>query len=157
MFKIFSKIQIFDKNKIAELSGIKTTKQKLVFLGNILKNDLTLYDYGINVNDAIQMIVCSENEAMPVIGDEPPSTKRPKIDPEQIVKNYKKTKSYKVGDIVDAFERILGAWFEAEILKITKKDETKLKNGNKSDDNDASNSDDDNNDQKYLFHIKYLE
>lgn len=127
---------------ISEKSGIKVNKQQLIFLDKILKNDFTLYDYGVNINDVIQLFVLNENEAKQNGGDEP-EQKKVKFNTEVFEKNFEETKHFRVGDIVDVREVILGSWFEAEILKITLKPNEKL--------------DQDRDESKFLFYIKYLE
>ena len=107
-----------------------------------MEDTYSLYDYGINVNDPIQVV-----EKLSKIPELPSKkSKNGKINEsifDNTVNEVTASKSFKVGDIVDAKEPLLSAWFEARIERIIPIDKgVHLK--------EISDSD-------FYYHIKYLE
>ncbi|KAJ8306437.1 hypothetical protein KUTeg_016982 [Tegillarca granosa] len=129
--------------------------QRLFYRGKQLEDGHTLFDYSVGLNDLVQIMVrqkiaSPKKEPKPVTNgynssgeesvhsdkeNEPPKTKdsEPSTskDSEDVPVDDSES-TYKVGDIVDARDTSVGAWFEAKIIKITKtiKEEKTSDSGN---------------------------
>ncbi|CAD1479244.1 unnamed protein product, partial [Heterotrigona itama] len=120
---------------IEEEMNVKVDLQRLFYRGKQLENDYTLHDYNININDVIQLVIKIngfENSNTPASSSSVTTISSFNSEKEiaDISNNGEKllealTESlyYKTGDVVDCLNRIYGAWFEAIILKIFKKDD----------------------------------
>lgn len=111
--------------------------QRLFFRGKQLENGYKLYDYSINLNDVIQLMVKvkldnidnkdknnKDNE------DSNNKSKNNKVKENTEVEvndepNLEEAESlyYKTGDAVDCLDQVHGAWFEAIIKNIFKQEE----------------------------------
>ncbi|GIY15939.1 e3 ubiquitin-protein ligase UHRF1 [Caerostris darwini] len=80
-------------------------RQRLFFRGKQLEDGHTLFDYNVNVNDLVQILVKQ-------IGSETKNTSLPKRCSEEV------SKENKIGDLVDAIDLVHGSWFEAKIADI---------------------------------------
>ncbi|XP_001602205.2 E3 ubiquitin-protein ligase UHRF1 [Nasonia vitripennis] len=115
------------KADIEEEFGIKKAKQGLFFRGKHLEDDCTLYDYSININNVIQVMIMSdkdiaaEKKGKKQVEEKPNEEKKEKENEEEEVDA--ESQYYKVGDAVDCTDNALGAWFEAVIVKIFTKSE----------------------------------
>ncbi|XP_011503304.1 PREDICTED: E3 ubiquitin-protein ligase UHRF1-like [Ceratosolen solmsi marchali] len=106
------------KNDIEQEFGIKWAQQGLFFCGKHLEDDCTLYDYSININNVIQVMIKSKQEDL-IIKNKGKEMRNdePMVEKTKDEINVK-CKYYKVGDAIDCTDNALGAWFEALILKI---------------------------------------
>ncbi|XP_043284364.1 E3 ubiquitin-protein ligase UHRF1-like [Venturia canescens] len=104
--------------------SIEENLQKLFYRGKLLEEGYKLFDYNINTNDVILLMVNNEMET-----DEE-SQSEESMDEDDMVKekltnnkNPDKVTSpfYKAGDKVDCQDKEYGGWFEAEIHGIHKK------------------------------------
>lgn len=101
--------------------------QRLFFRGKQLENGYKLYDYNINLNDVIQLMIKikidnTQNKA--TSSNDSDIKKKRKISEnkeEELVEA--ESLYYKVGDAIDCLDQIHGAWFEAIIQKILQKGE----------------------------------
>ncbi|XP_058800436.1 E3 ubiquitin-protein ligase UHRF1-like [Phymastichus coffea] len=124
------------KQDIEQEFDIKTNKQSLFFRGKHLEDDGTLYDYSININNVIQVMIKSEQDKDNGIKIEKVEKKKEKGNKGNEEKKEEKTENpreeeeeeidatseyYKVGDAVDCTDNSLGSWFEAQIIKIFRK------------------------------------
>lgn len=108
---------------------IKVDSQRLFFRGKQLENGYKLYDYNINLNDVIQLMVRINLDAVKNEATSSNSNKAKKegeesesnVDEELEVEA--ESLYYKIGDAIDCLDQTYGAWFEATILKIFKKKE----------------------------------
>ncbi|NP_001229385.1 E3 ubiquitin-protein ligase UHRF1 [Apis mellifera] len=120
------------KHEIEKELHIKADLQRLFFRGKQLENGYKLYDYNVNLNDVIQLMVKVqindiENKAT---SSNSVTTSNSNYEKE-IIDNSNKEEElveaeslyYKVGDAVDCLDQTYGAWFEAIILKIFKKED----------------------------------
>lgn len=102
-----------------------------------MENSYKLYDYNINLNDVIQLIVNAKREGSP----EEKATSSDNVKKKDIKKTKIEEESvdeeelleaqslfYKIGDAVDGREEVHGAWFEAIVHKIVRKGEQILYN-----------------------------
>jgi len=108
---------------IQEKMEVATDSQMLLFRGKILVNGQTLYDYDINLNDIIQLMVRppkvltdeeKEEENLPEEKEKTPEATN------EVVEDVE-SELYKVGDIIDAKDaNETCAWFEGVITRIAK-------------------------------------
>lgn len=111
--------------KIEKQLNVKKDLQRLFFSGKQLENGYRLDNYSINFNDTILLIIKAvmndvENEE---------NTKEEKVDEEKELEKaletkFEKTESlyYKIGDAVDCMYEKTGAWYEAIIKNIYRKE-----------------------------------
>lgn len=117
---------IFQREIEKELH-IEIDMQRLFFRGKQLENGYKLYDYNINLNDVIQLMIKikidnTQNKA--TSSNDSDIKKKRKISEnkeEELVEA--ESLYYKVGDAIDCLDQIHGAWFEAIIQKILQKEE----------------------------------
>ncbi|XP_076642179.1 ubiquitin-like with PHD and ring finger domains 1 [Halictus rubicundus] len=119
------------KCKIEKELNVKADLQRLFFRGKQLENGYKLYDYNVNLNDVIQLMVkvnVDVVEAKPTSSNTSTTTKS---DAKEVVDNSSEDEGlveaeslyYKIGDAVDCLDQTNGAWFEAIVLKIFKKED----------------------------------
>lgn len=111
-----------------------------------MENDYKMYDYNINLNNVIQLMVSTKVESGATSSNSK-DTKRDKIrkshadkepieERSEISQNSEEEEEeelieteclyYKIGDAVDCLDQTYGAWFEAIIKKIYKKEDKLL-------------------------------
>ncbi|XP_075217787.1 E3 ubiquitin-protein ligase UHRF1-like [Lycorma delicatula] len=116
------------KLKIEEELEIAVDKQRLFFRGKQLENDHTLFDYAINLNDVVQLMVKQDVNNT----DKESSAKDYKEnDASTVFDKENKEPSNEIGDKVDC-KGTCGAWFEGEIKEV-------LKSGSAIDDEEKEN------------------
>ncbi|KAK4320574.1 hypothetical protein Pmani_008578 [Petrolisthes manimaculis] len=137
---------------VQEKMDVAPHRQRLFFRGKQLEDGHTMFDYNLNINDVIQLMVkqvLSENntntlkkplmatktsqacDKQNIQSAETPSTTTVKAESEY----------YCVGDLVDAKSLVDGAWWEAKIIKIVLNSNAK----------DRPDEDDDG----FLYHVIY--
>ncbi|XP_060827940.1 E3 ubiquitin-protein ligase UHRF1-like [Bombus pascuorum] len=124
------------KRKIEKELNIKVDLQRLFFRGKQLENGYKLYDYNVNLNDVIQLMVKIQINEVESQATSSTKVTSSSIIKEEIVDNSSKEEKlseaeslyYKVGDAVDCLDQTYGAWFEAIILKIFKRDDNIIYN-----------------------------
>ncbi|XP_027232430.2 E3 ubiquitin-protein ligase UHRF1-like [Penaeus vannamei] len=118
------------RQMILEKMNVTAERQRLFYRGKQMENGHTLFDYNININDVIQLMVKPVlSEINSNVQAKASSAKR---DGEQADKENTKTDSevkgntdvreseyYRVGDLIDAKSLYDGTWWEAKINKIT--------------------------------------
>ncbi|XP_012278380.1 E3 ubiquitin-protein ligase UHRF1 isoform X2 [Orussus abietinus] len=104
--------------------SVKPDLQRLFYRGKQLENGYKLFDYNVNLNEVIQLMVKAKTD------EKPKEEIIPAADP---IKEEKKKESneeelieaeslyYRVGDCIDCIDIAYGAWFEARIIKIFKR------------------------------------
>lgn len=101
--------------------------QRLFFRGKQLENGYKLYDYNINLNDVIQLMIKIKVDSIQnkATSSDDNNAKREKESSENKEEGLIEAESlyYKVGDAIDCLDQIHGAWFEAIIQKIFQKGE----------------------------------
>ncbi|XP_041476197.1 E3 ubiquitin-protein ligase UHRF1-like isoform X2 [Lytechinus variegatus] len=167
-----TKIEQF-REKLVEDFSAPVDRQRLFFSGKELVNGHTLFDYSINLNATIQLMIRTlpvpevtkvaevaevedkdgdkESEGKPESGfgsetsDSENSTPR---DGTATADDVEASTSqlrglFKVGDVVDAIDMSMGAWFEADIVKITEEaEESNETNNNNESETKAKNEKD---------------
>lgn len=124
------------QREIEKEFNIKVDLQRLFFRGKQLENGYKLYDYNVNLNDVIQLMVKIQINEVESQATSSTKVTSSSIIEEEIVDNTSKEEKlseaeslyYKVGDAVDCLDQTYGAWFEAIILKIFKRDDNIIYN-----------------------------
>ncbi|XP_001945737.1 E3 ubiquitin-protein ligase UHRF1 isoform X1 [Acyrthosiphon pisum] len=118
------------KKLVEEKFNIKPENQRLFFAGKQLEDQYRLFDYSINVNDVIQLMVRAAVA-------ESNSPKKSKVTINSIKEtstpcsssttsstlnedNSEESKYFKVGDYVDVKDYTYGSWFISKLIKIKK-------------------------------------
>ncbi|XP_046981983.1 E3 ubiquitin-protein ligase UHRF1-like [Schistocerca americana] len=105
------------KEKVGKLFDVEPAKQRLIYRGKQLEDEYKLFDYGVQMNEVLQLIVkqnVTQKEEVKEIQEPPLST-------EKRLKNLPKvseTKHFKVGEYVDFVDTLIGAWFQGKIKNI---------------------------------------
>lgn len=119
LITISKKAQIQDlRDLIFKEIHLEQDKQRLYYKGKLLVNDHCIFDYGIKLNDVVQLITQDTNHTT----EDNNLSMKETIDKESVVWEKAESRYYKLGDQVD-FQDIHGAWFEAELSEILKKQE----------------------------------
>ncbi|MEN2499046.1 MAG: ubiquitin-like with PHD and RING finger domains 2, partial [Marteilia pararefringens] len=112
------------KEKIKDSQRKRIDNFDLIFSGKLLNDTFSLFDYGVNVNDPLQLITIPSTGEHNTSTSCEPCAKVSKIDssifgakPNDCTERQQSA-NYKIGDIVDVREVLLGAWFEAQIKNI---------------------------------------
>uniref|UniRef100_A0AAU7J938 RING-type E3 ubiquitin transferase n=1 Tax=Locusta migratoria TaxID=7004 RepID=A0AAU7J938_LOCMI len=105
------------KEKVAELFQVEPAKQRLIYRGKQLEDEYKLFDYGVQMNEVLQLIVKQnviQKEEVKEVEEAPLSV-------EKRLKNLPKiseSKHFKVGEYVDFVDPLIGAWFQGKIKNI---------------------------------------
>ncbi|KAJ8040062.1 E3 ubiquitin-protein ligase UHRF1 [Holothuria leucospilota] len=161
-----TKIEDLQK-KLVEPFDAPIESQRLFYRGKQLVNGHTLFDYDVGLNNIIQLMVRKnlpqENKTSQESGGKADSgiasdgsdTEQPtSSSTSSAIKEDESKPStsslqglYKVGDIIDAMDLSVGAWFEAEIVKVTEQEEIN-NNQEKDEDKEEKNDSDGENKEK---------
>ncbi|KAG5851444.1 hypothetical protein ANANG_G00093490 [Anguilla anguilla] len=138
--------------KVSELFKVEPERQRLFYRGKQLEDDHTLFDYNVGLNDIVQLLVrqappplalparkdkeaelsdsdsgCgsgqSESDKSSTHGEtegQLPGTSAQSDLPDLVDPGFG---HYKINEFVDARDLNMGAWFEAQIVKVTKETE----------------------------------
>ncbi|KAL1132206.1 hypothetical protein AAG570_010163 [Ranatra chinensis] len=105
--------------------NVEVDKQRLFFRGKQLEDDYKIFDYNINVNDVVQLMVkpdlpqlksdLKDGESVKSVdvSDNESNNRDPQEGPSA-------QEIFKVGDIIDARDTCYGGWFEGKIIAILK-------------------------------------
>ncbi|CAL1538353.1 unnamed protein product [Lymnaea stagnalis] len=128
------------RKRLIEPFEAEPDRQRLFFRGKQMEDGHTLYDYDVGLNDLIQILVRKNvSQSSPDKDDDDDGTKEknneddgsssdkenkePLLEsgtPSTSAQDETQESIYKVGDIVDARDVTMGAWFEAKISKVEK-------------------------------------
>ncbi|XP_029175754.1 E3 ubiquitin-protein ligase UHRF1-like [Nylanderia fulva] len=112
------------KGAIEKQLHVETDMQRLFFRGKQLENGYKLYDYDINLNDVIQlMIKIKFDDTENKISDNSIKEKRELNEDKEEGLVQAESLYYKVGDAIDCLDEENGAWFEAIVQNIFQKGE----------------------------------
>ena len=119
-------LQTFINKKLS----VHEDSQKLFYRGKLLEDGYKLFDYNVNLNDVIQMMIVqkSDDSDDTVKHNEENKDKAKETKEEEAERDIATSLCYEVGDRVDCLDRQYGAWFEAIILNIYRKDNDVLYN-----------------------------
>ncbi|KAK7010488.1 E3 ubiquitin-protein ligase UHRF1 [Biomphalaria glabrata] len=127
------------RKRLVEPFEADPEKQRLFFRGKQMEDGHTLFDYDVGLNDLIQILVrknldLSLNDDKTVeeqktnneiVTDDSSHSDKENSEPQNdskaatsSVSDSCSTSIYKVGDIIDAINVTMGAWFEAKIVKV---------------------------------------
>ncbi|XP_020827105.1 E3 ubiquitin-protein ligase UHRF1 isoform X1 [Phascolarctos cinereus] len=162
--------------KIQEVFGVEPGRQRLFYRGKQMEDGHSLFDYSVGLNDIVQLLVrqspavlsvpskekdpelsdtdsgcCSGQSesdkssnhgegALEIDGQPGPAAQADWIDPGFGL--------YKINEYVDARDTNMGAWFEAILVNVTKKE--KAAAGESSDNGDGHVAEED-----VIYHVKY--
>ncbi|KAM4709156.1 E3 ubiquitin-protein ligase UHRF1-like isoform 1-T2 [Discoglossus pictus] len=153
--------------QIQELFGVELDKQRLFYRGKQMEDGHTLFDYSVGLNDIVQLLVRQIPVPAPLKekdcelsdtdsgccsaqsdSDKNSTHGEPTIELDRQASFEASVDEgvglYKINDFVDARDLNMGAWFEAQIVNVTKR----VKQDNAQSDRPASGED-------ILYHVKY--
>uniref|UniRef100_A0A8C1L7Q3 E3 ubiquitin-protein ligase UHRF n=1 Tax=Cyprinus carpio TaxID=7962 RepID=A0A8C1L7Q3_CYPCA len=133
--------------KIAELFSIEPQRQRLFYRGKQMEDSHTLFDYNVGLNDIVQLLV----RQAPLPKDKESSTHGESDGQSAGTSGQTDTPDlidpgfgfYKINEFVDARDLNMGAWFEAQIINVTKT--------TKSSDEDGGTD----GEEEIIYHVKY--
>uniref|UniRef100_A0A4W6CP54 E3 ubiquitin-protein ligase UHRF n=1 Tax=Lates calcarifer TaxID=8187 RepID=A0A4W6CP54_LATCA len=109
--------------KIMELFKVEPERQRLFYRGKQMEDGHTIFDYNVGLNDIVQLLVRQKIAPVNVIKskDKEADTSAQTNTPELIDPGFG---YYKINELVDARDLNMGAWFEAQIVNVTKTTKT---------------------------------
>ncbi|XP_014477333.1 PREDICTED: E3 ubiquitin-protein ligase UHRF1 [Dinoponera quadriceps] len=122
------------KREIEKELNAEAGSQRLFFRGKQLENGYKLYDYNVNLNDVIQLMVKirlddTENKATSSNGDSTEESENigKSVEEDKVEEDTELIEAeslyYKIGDAIDCLDQEHhGAWFEAIVQKIFKQE-----------------------------------
>uniref|UniRef100_A0A8C6NZA4 E3 ubiquitin-protein ligase UHRF n=1 Tax=Nothobranchius furzeri TaxID=105023 RepID=A0A8C6NZA4_NOTFU len=141
--------------KIMELFKVEPERQRLFYRGKQMEDGHTIFDYSVGLNDIVQLLV---RQGMPPADAVKSKDKEAELSDSdsgcgQTAGTSTQTNTselvypgfgfFKINELVDARDLNMGAWFEAQIVEVTK---TPKEEG-------ADNKPDD--EEEILYHVKY--
>ncbi|GAB1600400.1 E3 ubiquitin-protein ligase UHRF1-like [Argonauta hians] len=142
------------RERIKDTFDAEPSQQQLFYRGKLLVDGHTLFDYNVGLNDLIQLMIrqklpdkkdelkpidyeCEENSNSSDKENKVPEpcspTAKASTSGQLLNENEDISDSiYKIGDIIDARDDTMGAWFEAKIVKINRKTLTNSRKGSDS-------------------------
>lgn len=125
------------KSQIEDTLEVPRDKQRLFYKGKQLEDQYSLFDYNVNLNDVIQLMIKAEVQDLPTVSTDidkenvqpnsannesdnrsESATQDVSIEDDDVNLKPAESKYYKVGDYVDAIEDASGSWFESQITHI---------------------------------------
>uniref|UniRef100_A0AAY4BDI0 E3 ubiquitin-protein ligase UHRF n=1 Tax=Denticeps clupeoides TaxID=299321 RepID=A0AAY4BDI0_9TELE len=158
--------------KITELFKVEPERQRLFYRGKQMEDGHTMFDYNVGLNDIVQLLIRQSLPPLPASKDKdadlsdsdsgcgsgqsesdkssthgenegPAAGTSAQVDAADLVDPG--FGSYKINEFVDARDLNMGAWFEAQIINVTKT--TKTAEGDA-----AAQSDEE---EEISYHVKY--
>ncbi|XP_013414439.1 E3 ubiquitin-protein ligase UHRF1 [Lingula anatina] len=133
------------RSKLVDPFDAPAERQRLFYRGKQLEDGHTLFDYDVHLNDIVQLMVrmaappCEKEvtkDTEEVNSEDDSNSSNKENEPENMQTSEPSTSqhttsstdsgfedmhsTYKVGDIIDARDNTMGAWFEGKIVKITR-------------------------------------
>lgn len=118
------------RDRLEDIFDIPPAKQRLFYFGRELVDGHTLFDYNIEMNSLIQIMVRSvlsevddnkENSSNNIVDDEKPAKENESVLDEKPPNDEASSSTsfrWKVNDFVDGKDVTMGAWFEAIVTKV---------------------------------------
>uniref|UniRef100_A0A4W5QTD5 E3 ubiquitin-protein ligase UHRF n=1 Tax=Hucho hucho TaxID=62062 RepID=A0A4W5QTD5_9TELE len=100
--------------KILELFKVDPERQRLFYRGKQMEDGHTIFDYNVGLNDIVQLLV---RQAAPPAAVLKTGTSTQTDLPDLVDPGFG---CYKINEFVDARDLNMGAWFEAQIVNVTK-------------------------------------
>ncbi|MBN3319977.1 UHRF1 ligase, partial [Atractosteus spatula] len=159
--------------RIANVFNVEPERQRLFYRGKQMEDGHTIFDYNVGLNDIVQLLVrqnlppgtpkekeaelsdsdsgcgsaqsesdkSSNHGENAVEGESQPGTS---AQPDLIDPGFG---FYKINEFVDARDLNMGAWFEAQIVNVTKEDRSSSERENKSDSKTTE--------EETVYHVRY--
>ncbi|XP_073533462.1 E3 ubiquitin-protein ligase UHRF1-like [Phyllobates terribilis] len=114
------------RERIQEVFGAEQDRQRLFYRGKQMEDGHTLFDYSVGLNDIVQLLLRQlppppppPSSSVPVTAEEPDDNDSPmsETEPEE---EPSARGLYRVKEPVDARDLHMGAWFEAEVVNVTR-------------------------------------
>ncbi|XP_068091370.1 E3 ubiquitin-protein ligase UHRF1-like [Hyperolius riggenbachi] len=133
------------RERIEAVFEVEMERQRLFYRGKQMEDGHTLFDYSVGLNDIVQLMVrqipaiAPTTEVLEEEEEKEEETKMEEVEPEEEPEPCETTDLglYKADQLVDARDLGMGAWFEAQVVKVTKKSGPQA------------------NGEDYVYHIKY--
>lgn len=109
------------KSLVKEVLDVKPDRQRLFFRGKQLEDGYKVFDYNINLNDVVMLMIKPDLSAFQ--HSKPEEKKENESDKASTSQEVVESKYYKVGDLVEAIDDLYGGWFEGKIVGIEKNTE----------------------------------
>uniref|UniRef100_A0A8C7PEQ8 E3 ubiquitin-protein ligase UHRF n=1 Tax=Oncorhynchus mykiss TaxID=8022 RepID=A0A8C7PEQ8_ONCMY len=121
--------------KISELFKVEPERQRLFYRGKQMEDSHTIFDYNVGLNDIVQLLVRQATPPAAVLKSKDKEADSTHSEAEvQAAGTSAQTDTpdlvdpgfgfYKMNEFVDARDLNMGAWFEAQIVNITKTTKT---------------------------------
>ncbi|XP_068081324.1 E3 ubiquitin-protein ligase UHRF1 [Anabrus simplex] len=114
------------KAKVFESLSVEPSKQRLFYRGKQMEDGYKIFDYNINLNDVVQLLIKIDLKLFDIQGKDstiPSSSKEV----------AGKSEYFKVGDVVAAIDSANGAWAEGKIVSIMQQSREEITSPRKSD------------------------
>uniref|UniRef100_A0A8C6NZA7 E3 ubiquitin-protein ligase UHRF n=1 Tax=Nothobranchius furzeri TaxID=105023 RepID=A0A8C6NZA7_NOTFU len=129
--------------KIMELFKVEPERQRLFYRGKQMEDGHTIFDYSVGLNDIVQLLVRQGMPPADAVKSKDKETAGTSTQTNTSELVYPGFGFFKINELVDARDLNMGAWFEAQIVEVTK---TPKEEG-------ADNKPDD--EEEILYHVKY--
>uniref|UniRef100_A0A8C1LIV8 E3 ubiquitin-protein ligase UHRF n=1 Tax=Cyprinus carpio TaxID=7962 RepID=A0A8C1LIV8_CYPCA len=156
--------------KIAELFNVEAERQRLFYRGKQMEDGHTIFDYNVGLNDIVQLLVRQKLSSVPLPKDkeaelsdsdsgcgsaqsesdkssthgesdgQSAGTSGQTDTPDLIDPGFG---FYKINEFVDARDLNMGAWFEAQIVNVTKTTKSSSEDGGSDEE------------EEIIYHVKY--
>uniref|UniRef100_A0A8W4F9I9 E3 ubiquitin-protein ligase UHRF n=1 Tax=Sus scrofa TaxID=9823 RepID=A0A8W4F9I9_PIG len=158
------------RRRIQEVFHVEPGLQRLFYRGKQMEDGHTLFDYDVRLNDTIQLLVrqspisskerdselsdtdsgcClgqSESDKSSNSGE---AANEPEVKADEDTWDETELGLYKAGEYVDARDTNMGAWFEAQVIRVTKKTVAQDRPCSSSSSSSSTLEDD------VIYHVKY--
>ncbi|XP_069585506.1 E3 ubiquitin-protein ligase UHRF1-like [Ranitomeya imitator] len=112
------------RERIQEVFGAEQDRQRLFYRGKQMEDGHTLFDYSVGLNDIVQLLLRQlppppPPPSVPVTAEEPDDDS-PMLETEPGEEEPSARGLYRIKEPVDARDLHMGAWFEAEVVNVTR-------------------------------------
>lgn len=162
--------------KIAELFKVEPERQRLFYRGKQMEDGHTIFDYNVGLNDIVQLLV---RQAVPncppaiqkeaELSDTDSGCGSAQSESDKNSNNGEEAEGqagtsaqsdlvepvfgcYKINEFVDACDLNMGAWFEAQIVNVTKEPKSSRESGEDKSDSAKPGKDEE---TVVMYHVKY--
>lgn len=110
------------KSLVKDVLDVLPERQRLFFRGKQLEDGYKVFDYNINLNDVVMLMVKPDLSSFESSQSSAEKQSNESIKP-STSKDVVESKYYKVGDLIEAIDDLHGAWFEGKIVGIVRNTE----------------------------------
>uniref|UniRef100_A0A8C2PVV7 E3 ubiquitin-protein ligase UHRF n=1 Tax=Cyprinus carpio TaxID=7962 RepID=A0A8C2PVV7_CYPCA len=156
--------------KIAELFNVEAERQRLFYRGKQMEDGHTIFDYNVGLNDIVQLLVRQKLSSVPLPKDKEAELSDSDSGCGSAQSESDKSSThgesdgqgagtsgqtdtpdlidpgfgfYKINEFVDARDLNMGAWFEAQIVNVTKTTKSSSEDGGSDEE------------EEIIYHVKY--